>query len=89
MKGKVICPSCQQARLTPLKDSLLLRRYSFLNQKFFKICPSCGAKFQLCTCGKVLNLIHLALDPFGMKVECPACGKNYPKITEWIQQLKT
>ena len=88
MKGKAICPSCQQAGLTPLKDSLLLRRYSFLAPESIKMCPSCGTKFQMCECGKVLNLIHLALDPFGIKVECDACGKKYPKIAKWIQQLK-
>lgn len=43
----------------------------------------------MCECGEVLNLIHLALDPFGIKVECPKCGLNHSKIAAWIQQLKT
>ncbi|MHA1585398.1 MAG: hypothetical protein ACTSVU_00275 [Promethearchaeota archaeon] len=86
---KLICPQCQSSKFELLHESVFYQRYSFLEKGSLKRCNNCGFCYQICPdCGNIVNMIHLSLDVFGLKVICSDCGHEFPKIKKWLQKTQ-
>jgi hypothetical protein len=85
------CEYCHGEKFIKLNDSVLKRRYAFLENLEFRACAGCGVKYLLCPKCKALNMpIHLSLDPFGLKSSCDVCHAEFKGLIEWLkaQQIK-
>ena len=80
------CEYCKGAKFIPFSDSILKRRYKFLENFELKACAGCGVKYLVCPkCHLLLTPIHLSLDPFGLKYRCNNCNYEIKVISDWIR----
>ena len=80
------CEYCHGEKFNTLSDSVLKRRYAFLENLEMKACANCGVKYLLCPkCKAFIMPVHLSLDPFGIKSRCDACGTELHLINEWMK----
>ena len=79
------CDECDGTAFRTVVDSILKRRYPFVEQSSLKMCENCGAKYVLCkNCGELLTRVHLNLDVWGVRDTCPSCGTKNESIADWI-----
>jgi hypothetical protein len=81
------CIICQSKKYR-IKQSIWFEySYSFLDNFPLITCIKCEYHYVTCPkCGEILFILHLPLDPFGVRSICPSCEQKFPKIKKWAQK---
>ncbi len=85
LNKKKDCEICGNSSYHEVVSSILIERYSYINQKNLVECSKCGAKYITCSnCGSIFNRVHLALDIFQIKEKCSKCGTKSKELSDWV-----